>query len=130
MPDRFHGGALLPGAYVPGAALRSLALQHVRTVIDPSVAVMPADPHAPGTLAGYTGWAAPWGTTQAWVSWRWAQWRGTLIVLTPAALSTNIVVMEGGGALAPVLGNLHIFERIETLPWREVVGRVIARLSI
>jgi hypothetical protein len=120
---------LPPTVEVPGSALRSVRLRHLRTVIDPSVAA--AAPtvamRSAGILAGYTEWSAHWGTTKAYAGWKWALLRDTLIVLDPLALRSNILITEQGAALAPVRNTMHLLEWIETRPWRRAVTRVIAR---
>lgn len=114
---------------MPRSALRSLRLRHVRTALDPSLALAASNGGTlpPGTLAGLTEWSAPWGTTEAYVGWRWALLRDTLIVLDPVALRTNILIIEDGAPVAPFRNTLEIFEWIETWPWRSAVRGVIAR---
>jgi hypothetical protein len=126
--DPSNGTPLWPTASVPRPALATLQWRHLRTVIDPALAAAPSapSPSQPGPLAGFTEWSAPWSTTQAYVSWKWAVLRGTLIVLDPAALRTNIMITEDGRPVAHAHNILHLFEWIETLPWRPAVGRAIA----
>jgi len=97
-------------------------------VLDRSLIVAPSAASAAdsGALAGHTEWSASWQATEVYVSWQWAVLRETLIVFDPAALRTNILITEDGRGVGRVHNIAHIFEWIETLPWRLVVGQFIA----
>lgn len=121
-----NSGVQVPDGYVrlSRSELAAVPFRHLVSAIDLSIAVpegfagaVPND-----ALTGYTEWAGTWRLVELSLGWDWGVVGNAVIILNPAQIRTNIKLMaEDGLAEAPLLARTHILERIETLPWREVV---------
>jgi hypothetical protein len=109
------------------AELAAVRLQHIGSAIDVSLAVVEWGVAAPstGAVAGYTAWGATRERVKLHACWDWAVVRGSLVVLNPAALRTNIRLLDGVTAMAFLLSQAHIFEWIESMPWRDKVDEIV-----
>jgi hypothetical protein len=114
---------------MPKAALPQVPLCHINSHIDTSVAHGAQRALAPRSspIVGYTEWGARWAAAEAYVSWNWAHVSGGIVVLDPAAIRTNIVLVDEGDTLSMLLNKAHIYESIEVLPWRAVIEELLAR---
>jgi hypothetical protein len=108
---------------VPTSALQTIDLRHVASAVDLSIAMPFAlGPLPPGNvITGYTHWAGAWRDGQIYVGWDWGVLRDVVIILDPSNIRTNIkLVMDSGNAIAPLLARVHLYEWIESLPWRAI----------
>jgi hypothetical protein len=127
-----NGGVQVPDGYVrvSRSELAAVSFRQLASAIDLSIAVpegfegiLPND-----VLTGYTEWAGTWQRVELSIGWDWGVVGNAVVILNPAQIRTNILlVTEGGLAEAPLLARAHLLERIEELPWRELLtNEVIA----
>ena len=113
--------------------LAAVCLQHIVSGIDLSLAMTESSGAAPahaGVLAGYTHWGGTWRDLDVYVRWNWGISRTLLFVLNPAAIKANIQLLDDGGCTESfLLSRAHLLEWIETLPWKDEVRDIIARLT-
>jgi len=112
------------------AELAAVCLRHIVSGIDLSLAATEWGGAAvpSGALAGYTQWGAIWRGHEILVRWHWGRSQDLLFVLNPAAIRANILLLdETDGAQSFLLSRAQLLEWIETFPWREPVGELIAR---
>jgi hypothetical protein len=110
--------------------LRSLRIDHVTSALDPSILVEAS--LVPGSSAdvvtGYTEWAGSWRGAEVTIGWDWGATNKVVFILNPAEIRTNLlVILDDGTPAPPMLTRTHLFEWLETLPWRE--PSVVALLS-
>jgi hypothetical protein len=104
---------------IPRAGLRSIAMHHVSSAVDLSIAIPehlaatePAD-----MLTGYTEWAGYWEGQTVSLGWDWGLARAGLVLLSADEIRTNI--MPVGEASTPTqVDRAALAEWIEVLPWR------------
>ena len=112
--------------------MAAVCLRHVASGIDLSVAAtgssgVPAQPD--GMLAGYTQWGTTWQALELHVRWNWGISQDLLFVLNPAGIKANIQLLDDAGRVESfLLSRAHLFEWIESLPWRDTLRSVIAQL--
>ena len=101
--------------------LHSLELSYLDSAIDPSIAVPAGMEYAPGEMiTGYSEWAGSHGKSTVSIGWDWGLVRELLVVLNPAEIRTNLLLVnEQGYDESPLFSRVQILQRIELLPWRE-----------
>lgn len=107
--------------------LTRLPWRHRRTAVDQSLALAPAVTAFSElyTLSGYTEWRARMFVWPVFVKWRWAKMGDLLIALNPEMLTTNMFISGNEHIVSRARNAAHLFEWIETLPWRPEVERII-----
>jgi hypothetical protein len=109
---------------LPLSALPSVSLRHMQTEVDLSIAVPEGvtDEGPRDIITGYTEWTGLWGDRQVTVGWDWCIIRGVIMVLSPSEIRTNVRIVRGDGHLESLpISRAHIFEWIESVPWRKFV---------
>jgi Domain of unknown function (DUF4902) len=103
---------------LPKAALRSVELRHLFSEIDLSIAI-PGYLDLPGAdlITGITEWGGTWTGASISVGWDWGVVRGVTVVVNPAEIRTNLLIVEQGEPESPVLTRIHLLEKIESVPW-------------
>lgn len=107
---------------VPASALQTIDLRHVASAIDLSIAVPSTLAQGPpgGAITGNTHWVGVWRDAEIFLGWDWGVLRDVVIILDPSGIRTNIqLMMDNGRAVAPLLARVHVYDWIESLPWRE-----------
>jgi hypothetical protein len=75
---------------------------------------------------GYTEWCAQWCDIEFSVGWDWALLSDVIVVLAPATIRTNVLLVQDSGLVAPpMLTRVYLFEWIETRPWRDVILKLL-----
>ena len=123
LPDGGQDGYLR----ISKAALLSINLRHLASAIDLSLGVSerPAGVSS-DALTGYTEWVGNWYDAEISVGWDWWVVRGSIAVLNPAEIRTNIqVIAADGHSESSLMTRIHLLEWIETLPWRDVLMQVV-----
>jgi hypothetical protein len=118
---------LPPVVLVRRSELASIRLRHIASTIDLSLSVPEGAAAAPlaDALTGYTEWGTTRRGVELYVCWTWGMLRNSLVVLSPAALSANIQLTDGGKTLPFLLNRAHILGWVESLPWREKVKEAV-----
>ncbi|NJO12999.1 MAG: DUF4902 domain-containing protein [Gammaproteobacteria bacterium] len=111
---------------IPRSALSRIYLEHVTSAIDPSVATPDLAATQSDAMAGYTEWCGRWREIEFSVGWDWALVSGVIVVLAPATIRTNVLLlMESGFAAPPMLTRVYLLEWMETQPWRETIVKLL-----
>lgn len=76
---------------------------------------------AAAIITGTTEWAGSWRNETISVGWDWGVVDGVVVVLSQNEIRTNILLISENHHPEPaVIGKLHLFCWIESLPWRKV----------
>jgi hypothetical protein len=102
---------------LPTLALPSVQLRHLISERDSTIAV------TAGTqpeITGYTEWVGVWSNSSLTVGWDWGVVQGVIIVIDPAEIRTNILLVNEGQRAEPRdLARIYLLQWIESMPWRE-----------
>lgn len=114
-------------ACVPRSELPLISLFHLASDIDMSIALPhgAASDAAADVITGFTEWAGEWRDTQISVGWDWGVIAGQIIVLHPAEMRTNVLIMDDGTFASAMLTRVHLLSWIETLPWRAPIAELL-----
>jgi hypothetical protein len=99
--------------------LPTLCMQHLTSAIDLSIAI-PQVLEAPAdTITGYTEWVGTKGSRAISVGWDWGIVHDSIVLLNPAEIRTNILLIREDGEAESALGSRHDLAKwIDSLPWR------------
>jgi len=102
---------------LPTLALPSVKLRHLVSERDSTIAV------TAGTqpeITGYTEWVGVWRDSSVTVGWDWGVVQGVIVVIDPAEIRTNILLVNEGQRAEPRdLARIYLLQWIESMPWRE-----------
>jgi len=102
---------------IPTQALATVELRHLVSERDSTIAV-PAGPQP--AITGYTEWVGVWSDSSVTVGWDWGVLQGVIVVIDPAEIRTNILLVREDQRAEPRdLAKIHLLEWIESMPWRE-----------
>jgi hypothetical protein len=77
-------------------------------------------------LAGYTEWCGHWRDVEFSVGWDWALVSDVIVVLAPATIRTNVLLLlDSGFAAPPMLTRVYLLEWMETQPWRDAIVKLL-----
>jgi hypothetical protein len=112
---------LEPDGYVRIAAreLQTISLRHLLSQRDDTIAVV-HEPCAGARITGFTEWIGSWEGAVIAVGWDWGVIAGEVIVLNPAEIRTNVLVVldrDDGDVVARRRN--HLLRWIEALRWRD-----------
>lgn len=115
---------------IPKSEISTLEVVHVRSEYDVSISLpegTTSDP-SPDVITGVTEWAGEWRQAPICVGWDWGVIAGQIIVFHPAGIRTNVrIAMDDGSLASPMLTRIHLFEWIESLPWRQAIVDLMSR---
>jgi hypothetical protein len=106
-------------------ALQQIRLNHVFSDLDQSITT-PTLPANQG-LTGYTEWAGEWDGTPVSVGWDWAVVRGSIMLVNPMEIRTNIRILSPNGDIeSSMRTRIQLQEWIEGLSWRAPIEEILA----
>ena len=104
---------------VPTMALGAIQLRHLVSERDLTIAAVDGDTQP--EITGYTEWVGVWSDSSVSVGWDWGVVQGVIVVIDPAAIRTNILLVNEVQRAEPRdLARIHLLQWIESMPWREV----------
>ena len=102
---------------IPTQALATVELRHLVSERDSTIAVASGPQPA---ITGYTEWVGVWSDSSITVGWDWGVVQGVIVVIDPAEIRTNILLVREDQQAEPRdLAKIHLLEWIESMPWRE-----------
>jgi len=102
---------------IPTLALATVQLRHLVSERDSTIAVAAGTQPA---ITGYTEWVGDWSNSSVTVGWDWGVVQGVIVVIDPAEIRTNILLVREDQRAEPRdLARIHLLEWIESMPWRE-----------
>jgi hypothetical protein len=102
---------------IPTPELAALQLRHLMSERDQTIAV--ASGPQP-SITGFTEWVGEWADSSVSVGWDWGVVQGVIVVIDPAEIRTNILLISEDQRAEPRdLAKIHLLHWIESLPWRE-----------
>jgi hypothetical protein len=105
-------------ARIATAALPHLRFEHVSSAV--------AEDASHEFLTGSTRWRATEHQVEITLHWAWGRVSGLIVVVNPAQITTNVVLVDANGNPERSLrARAHLLEHIETLPWRDAVRPLI-----
>jgi hypothetical protein len=104
---------------IPTSALHSIALRHLVSEIDPTIASIDDTTETLG-VTGITEWVGSWHDMTVSVGWDWGVFQGVVIPLNPNEIRSNILLIGADGRPEPAaVTQIHLLYWIESLPWRQ-----------
>src|ERR1044072_5615074 len=102
---------------LPTLALPTVKLRHLVSERDSTIAVTTG---SQPELTGYTEWVGVWRDSSVTVGWDWGVVQGVIVVIDPAEIRTNILLVNEGQRAEPRdLARIYLLQWIESMPWRE-----------
>ena len=112
---------------IPTHALSEVKLRHLVSEKDSTIA-LPAGMPAAAVTTGFTEWVGTWRTETVSVGWDWGVVDSLVVLLSQKEIRTNIQLIAPDQSPMPaVLAQVHLFDWIESLPWREVAVNDLLR---
>jgi len=107
--------------------LRSANLHQLESALDPSIAVPEEIASSPdGLITGFSEWAGSYGKSNLSIGWDWGLVGGSLVVLNPAEIRTNILLINDQGYdESRLFTRMQLLQLIESLPWRDDAMKMI-----
>ncbi len=108
---------------VPVTELSTVQVRQLMSERDVSIAV-PASTPAKAAITGITEWVGSWHNETIVVGWDWAVINSLVVLLSPNEIRTNILLVSPDHRpVPPMIAAIHLYDWIESLPWREVSVR-------
>ncbi|HTE40437.1 MAG TPA: DUF4902 domain-containing protein [Steroidobacteraceae bacterium] len=110
---------------IPVSALDRIALRHLFSKLDPTIAVVDGV-QDPGMTSGITEWIGECGDAIISIGWDWGVTMGVIVTLNPAEIRTNVQLLNAdGGRLPTDIGRAHLLHWVEATPWRQVICNLL-----